>query len=196
MYFNEAEFRSCAEFEAINEMYTSHISDNGILQTLLPDNVELASFYSGYNSLFTKAFTVACGNAFERKLTAELPKILSSDNPLALNFLQKQALERKYHTLFEWEQKNANKFFGLFGNDFKLYVQQIIKENGILIEQQKSFLELGNLRNLIVHKGIDTYSLTSDLETIKNKFDNSLEFAVFFCNAFCEYFNGIASRTA
>lgn len=129
MYFNEAEFRSCAEFEAINEMYTSHISDNRILQTLLPENVELASFYSGYNSLFTKAFAVACGNAFERKLTAELPKILSSENPLALNFLQKQALERKYHTLFEWDQKNANKFFGLFGGDFKKYVQQIIKDN-------------------------------------------------------------------
>lgn len=196
MYFNEAEFRSCAEFEAINEMYTSHISDNRILQTLLPENVELASFYSGYNSLFTKAFAVACGNAFERKLTAELPKILSSENPLALNFLQKQALERKYHTLFEWDQKNANKFFGLFGGDFKKYVQQIIKDNIVLGEQQKSFLELGNLRNLIVHKGIDTYSLTSDLEVIKKMFDNSLEFAVFFCNSFCEYFNGINSKTA
>ncbi len=196
MYFDEADFRNCTEFQAINEMYESHVSDTEILQTLLPENVELASFYSGYNSLFTKAFTVACGNAFERKLTAELPKILSSENPLALNFLQKQALERKYHTLFEWDQKNANKFFGLFGSDFKKYVQNIISNNDILSEQQKSFLELGNLRNLIVHKGIDTYSLTSDLSTIKKMFDNSLEFTVFFCNSFCEYFHGVASRTA
>lgn len=196
MYFNEVEFRECGEFQAINEMYSSHLADNKILGSLLSDYVDLASFYNSYNSLFTKAFTVACGNAFERKLTSQIPTILSSDNQLALNFLQKQALDRKYHTLFDWDQKNANKFFGLFGNDFKSFVNDLIQNDDQVKQQQKDFLELGKLRNLIVHKGIDAYSLTSDLDTIKLKFDNSLEFAVFFCNAFCQFFSHQNQRSA
>lgn len=196
MYFNEAEFRECGEFQAINDMFNSHIADNEVLGSLLPENVDLASFYSNYNSLFTKAFTVACGNAFERKLIKEIPIILSSENALALNFLQKQALDRKYHTLFEWKEKNANKFFGLFGPDFKKYMMDVLKNDLTLKQQEKDFVELGELRNLIVHKGIDTYSLTSDLNTIKKMFDNSVEFAVFFCSAFCTYFSESNQRSA
>ena len=196
MYFNESEFRNCSEFQAIHDMYESHIADNKILGALLSDYVDLASFYNNYNCLFTKAFTVACGNAFERKLTSQIPSILSSDNPLALNFLQKQALDRKYHTLFDWDQKNANKFFGLFGTDFKQFVQKLIECDEQIKQQQKDFLELGKLRNLIVHKGIEAYSLTSDLDTIKMKFDNSLEFAIFFCNAFCNFFNHQNQKSA
>lgn len=189
MYFNEAEFRQCSEFLTIVEMYDSHISDNKILNELLPEKVELASFYSGYNDLFKKAFTVACGNSFEKKLTKEIPILLSKENLLGFNFLANQALDRKFHTLFKWETNNANKFFSLFGSEFKTYIGEKLRENKEYKQYEKDFLELGNLRNIIVHEGIYNYSLGRDIESIYVLFKNSMDFIVFVCRSLCSYYN-------
>lgn len=122
-------------------------------------------------------------------MTAEISLMLSGENPLAFSFLQKQALERKYHTLFGWRDKNANSFFGLFGEEFKSHITGIIKEDPQYQQEQKDFLELGNLRNMIVHEGIHSYSLQRDINSVYQLFENSLNFSIFFCKTLCEFFH-------
>lgn len=189
MEFNEVLFRESSEFKDIDIMYSNYLEDNHVLNSLLIENVELTSFYSGYNDLFTKTFTVACGNSFEKKLTKEIPILLSRGNPLGLNFLKNQALDRKFHTLFQWDKNNANKFFSLFGSEFKGYIADKFKEDQRYKTYEKDFLELGNLRNLIVHEGIYTYSLVRTIESVYKLYKNSLNFVVLICKSLCSYFN-------
>lgn len=188
MKFDVELFKESSEFKDVETMFSNYMEDRSLLNSLLINNVELTSFYSGYNDIFIKTFTVACGNAFEKKLTKEIPLLLSRENPLGLNFLKNQALDRKFHTLFQWDKKNANKFFSLFGNDFKEYIEGKIKVNEVFKSYERDFLELGNLRNLIVHEGIYSYTLVRNIESIYMLFKNSLSFVVFICETLCEYF--------
>jgi hypothetical protein len=52
---------------------------------------------------------------------------------------------------------NVNKFLSLFGETFKAEASAEIAANPDLGKAAKDFLELGNLRNCIVHQNYATY---------------------------------------
>ncbi len=66
MKFDVELFKESSEFKDVETMFSNYMEDRSLLNSLLINNVELTSFYSGYNDIFIKTFTVACGNAFER----------------------------------------------------------------------------------------------------------------------------------
>ena len=57
-----------------------------------------------------------------------------------------------YHQYFQWDKENANNFFGLFGNDFKLMAINDVKIDPKLEQAIKDFLELGYIRNQFAHQ--------------------------------------------
>ena len=42
----------------------------------------------------------------------------SNDNSMIKSFVKNKAVERQYHTYFDWGTGNANRFFSLFGEEF------------------------------------------------------------------------------
>jgi hypothetical protein len=90
--------------------------------------------------------------------------------------------------LFEWgtqdepekPAKNANKFFKLFGDDLKNNVEVDTRKNDAIDKTIKSFIEIGHVRNIIVHSEFAAY----ENEWFKNKttediyaiFENALPF--------------------
>ena len=91
------------------------------------------------------------------------------------NFIDKQGLERKFHTLFDWQAGNANKFFGLFGSEFKEFVKSDAKVEPLSTYIQ-DFVFIGTQRNLLVHNNFSTFSLVATSEEIFLKFENATKF--------------------
>ena len=87
-----------------------------------------------------------------------------SQSELIPNFVQHKAIERQYHTFFQWDGNNANAFFGLFGQDFKEKCKEITSSDAELETAVKSFLELGRTRNELVHFDFSTYQLSKNDE--------------------------------
>ncbi len=145
--------RNSIHFQHVEQIYLGHKEDEKLLNQLLPNNPNLASFINGHRDLLGKNLIVLCANFFELYTLDFLPKFLSENDSLLCNFLKKQALDREYHKLFDWEANNANKFFRLFGDEFKEKVGSEIKEDIQLTQKQSQFMQLGRLRNNLVHEG-------------------------------------------
>jgi hypothetical protein len=88
----------------------------------------------------------------------------SKSSPELIAVVQGKVVDRHYHTFFSWEGNNANSFFAMFGDDFKLRANAAVKADAAMAESIRAFLQLGNLRNLLVHENyalfpVDTSSL-------------------------------------
>jgi hypothetical protein len=83
---------------------------------------------------------------------------------------------RQYHSWFEWEGNNANKFFSLFGSEFKLAMNKNIKESTTLGSAVRAFLEVGNERNKLVHQDYATFAMEKTLDEIYQLYRDALLF--------------------
>lgn len=77
-----------------------------------------------------------------------------------------KAITRQYHSWFDWETSNANKFFAMFGQAFKDHMVARLSVDGALGEGVKAFMELGRERNLLVHSDYASYLINKTPEEI------------------------------
>lgn len=128
------------------------------------------SLSSDVNRYFKKVITLSSASYFEHKIQEILIQFISretNNNGLAINFFKKKAISMQYHTYFSWGEKdnpdkpgkNANSFFSLFGDDFKKEVESEIKKSEKLEAAVKAFLEIGHLRNILVHSNFAAYNI-------------------------------------
>ena len=143
-----------AEYEAI----VSFLTETGQISLL-----------SDYNKSFRKVLLLSAGSYFEHAITGVLSDfVLSKSNgDLRIStFLQKQAISGKYHQLFEWGKQdepdkygdNANKFWSFFGSDFKQTMSAEIKRNQSVSNAIAAFIQVGHLRNILVHSNFAAYN--------------------------------------
>ena len=205
-------FKDCKEFSAISRLYNNNREDSIVLSELLSTNPELMSFTQTNKDLYTKVFMIMCSNAFEKRITAIFPLILSGeinniksekiDSDLEVkesmsSFLKRNSFNDKFHTLFEWKQKNnkqnnINKMLSMFGDDLKKQIRDEIQKSDKLIEGEKRFIIIGRHRNLLVHKGIYDESLPTnmDLDYIYESYNLALEFMAFVFDMINKIING------
>lgn len=103
----------------------------------------------------------------------------NSNMKAILHFLKNKAIKRQYHTYFEWDGKNINSFLGLFGAEFSDKFKELIKAKS-MESKVKSFLELGKLRNQLIHQNFIIYTLEKTSPEIKFLFDEANIFVNFF----------------
>ncbi|WP_353570040.1 HEPN domain-containing protein [Candidatus Albibeggiatoa sp. nov. BB20] len=171
---------------AIEKLFSDYTEN----YALLIDKGEI-SFANDYKNQFAKIVLLACASYFESKLTKILLDTLNTQTcPLTYSFISKKALTRQYHTLFRWDDKNANSFFGLFGlfgDDFKIFMKQQVKDNEQFKIAIEDFLELGRLRNKLVHDNYVTFLLNLTVEEIQQKFSSAQSFINQFKHLACEF---------
>jgi hypothetical protein len=133
------------------------------------------SFYSNVQFKFQRELIIACASYFETTLIESLEGFFRhhSKTEVVLYFVQRKAINRQYHTYFQWDAKNANAFFSLFGDDFKNYIQQEVKRDKDFDEAIKAFLELGNSRNHLVHGNFATFTLNKTSDEIYDLYKKS-----------------------
>lgn len=149
------------------------------------------SLSSDVNKYFKKLMALSIGSYFEHEIQnilIEFVSIASKNDIRIINLLRQKAILMQYHTYFDWGEKdrpekpgkNANKFFAMFGDQFKNDVQEDIKKNEGLGDSIKAFVELGHLRNILVHSNFAAYNFenktTAELYELYNKAVQFLEY--------------------
>ena len=149
------------------------------IEQYLADNTQV-SMLNDFNKTSRKVLLLSASSYFEHEVTKVLKDFvsnISNGDERIINFLQKQAISGKYHQIFDWgstsdptkSAKNANKFWSLFGEDFRKSIDEEIKDNQNdtpevklskknIRESIEGFLEIGHQRNVLVHSNFALYN--------------------------------------
>jgi hypothetical protein len=146
------------------------------------------SLVSDVDRHFKKLFALSSASYFEHLIQEILIDFISKEtnnNLKVISFFKKKAIGMQYHTYFSWGEKgdidkpgkNANTFFSLFGEEFKKDVETEIKANKNIESAVKAFLEIGHIRNILVHSNFAAYNLDNKTaDEIFELYKNGLEF--------------------
>lgn len=127
------------------------------------------SLLNSSDAAFRKSLALAAASSFEAQVTGcivSFVAVRAKSDTLTIAFVKNQALERKYHTLFQWRGPNAASFFGLFGQAFKAAMDKRVREDKALDDSIRAFLELGNLRNELAHEDFASYSMNKSVSDV------------------------------
>lgn len=126
---------------------------------------------------FPKVLLLAVASYFEAIVKQAIIDLFREQtSPPLVKFVTNKAIERQYHTFFEWERPNANRFFGLFGDDFKKAMQAEMKANPQLEQAVQAFMEIGRTRNALVHGNFAAFSLPKTTEEIYQLYQEAMVF--------------------
>ena len=137
------------------------------------------SFRISVEENFRKSLLLAAASYFEKALIdrlIEFTKDASNSNNLIVEFMKNKSLRRQFHTLFDWDKNNANKFFRLFGEGFLGYMKDEVNQNDNLDNAIKSFLEIGRERNRLVHSNFGSFNLEKTPNEIYELYKNGISF--------------------
>jgi hypothetical protein len=120
---------------------------------------------------FRRVLVLTMANYLENEITNILKAFCQakSTGDMLYSFVKNKAMTRQYHTYFEWEGRNGNTFFSLFGDDFKKRAMEEVKSTPALDEGIKAFLEIGKTRNRLIHESL--YAVDIGNKTAKEFFE-------------------------
>lgn len=141
-----------------------------------------------YEAIAAKSLMLSSASYFEKAVREVLIKHAESmfNSTALISFLDNQALNRKYHSLFAWDTTNINMFLRLFGSEFYDFVKPKLTDENI-ISAIREFMFLGRTRNDLVHKNFSEYPIEITSEEIKRKFDTALPLMTFLAQCLFEF---------
>lgn len=130
---------------------------------------------------YRKIILLSCASSYESQITIILQTFVASkcSDSRIFNFVNNKAINRQYHTYFQWDERNINSFLGIFGPEFKNSISTQIKSDDELCNNVKAFLEIGAERNRMVHGNFLEYQLNKTIEEIielNNKAEKFVEY--------------------
>ena len=158
----------------IDLMYEDH---RALIEYL--DGQEEISLRSTVGAIFPKTLAIAAGSYFEERIRGSIYEFIaeaSNGQELIIEFTNNKAIERQYHTYFDWRGRNANQFFGLFGQNFRSHMETTVRGDSELDEAVKSFLEMGNIRNTLVHENFIDFAFAKTAEEMYQMYQKALLF--------------------
>ena len=134
------------------------------------------SYASYIDDVYKKVLLLSAASYFESVISKAIISFAKSaasiDSRVAI-LVEKKAVSRQYHTLFNWTIKNTNSFWGLFGEETKKRVRMIIDNSEEMKQAEKDFLELGDRRNLLVHENFSEYDVNITVKDIYQKYKSA-----------------------
>ena len=129
--------------------------------------VNEVSIASDIDNKLKKHLIMAAASYFETEVRGAIENfadVASGSNQAVVALIKQKAVERQYHTYFDWERRNANKFFSHFGEEFSKRCKEQVKERDDLGEAISAFIELGEMRNKLAHLNFAQFPIdkTSD----------------------------------
>ena len=143
------------------------------------ENKAEVSLRTSIEEVVRKSLLLCAASYFERRLTAIVETFvreMSRGNSLVTSLVKNKAIHRQYHTWFVWEAKNANSFFGLFGDEFKKFMKARVESDRDLEMAIKAFLELGNERNRLTHQDFGSFLLEKTADEIYILYQQAMKF--------------------
>ncbi len=136
------------------------------------------SFELYINDIYKKALLLSAASYFETVITRTIHNFVNSkahNNPEIIAFVDNKAVKRQYHTFFNWDGKNANQFFGLFGETFKQRAREEIQIKK-LDNAEAAFMSIGQERNRLVHQNYIEAQINDTFEEIYIKYEKACDF--------------------
>jgi hypothetical protein len=156
--------------------------ENKLLITKLLADGEI-SLVTTIDDILRKTLLMSAASYFEHTICEAILEYVSeiADNDAAvISLVKAKAIERQYHTYFDWNASNANSFFSYFGEKYKLYAKEIVEKDPDLRESIRAFLELGSLRNQLVHQNYAIFPLEKTADEIYRLYIAAFRFVDFF----------------
>jgi hypothetical protein len=148
----------------IDKIYAEHQELKRILHSAKEYSLEIS-----VDASFRKELLLSAGSYFEsavREGLLDYCSLATNNNSALTTFLKNKAIERQYFTYFQWEVNNANSFFGLFGPQVKEHMVQVATKDSAFAGSIKAFLEIGRLRNNVVHQNYVVFSLDKTVDEL------------------------------
>ncbi len=145
---------------------------------------------------FRKALLLAAASYFEREIQNHMMSMVRnhSDGDVVIEFVRNKAIKRQFHTYFQWDSRNANTFFGLFGESYKAYMIARVSADPAYAQAIRAFLDLGNARNTLVHQDFGAFTLEKTSEEIFYLYKEAYLFVSSIETSFDEYLQSSSER--
>lgn len=163
--------------------------DNSQLLEYLRARQEV-SFANSVENILPKVLLLAAASHLEYELQSlilDYFREITDNRACAVSFVEKKAVLRQYHTYFQWDTGNANSFFALFGNDFKVAMAALLQTDGDLAASVRDFVAIGSLRNQLVHQNYAAFLMENTTEEIWRMYESALSFIERFPRLLREY---------
>jgi hypothetical protein len=144
----------------------------------LASNGEI-SLRSSADDAFRKVLTISAASYFEHVLTGIVMEFVEetvSAETMVTALVRNRVISRQYHTWFTWEARNANSFFGMFGDGFKAHMTALVKATPDLDRAIKAFLELGDGRNMLAHQNFAAFAMQKTSDEIFKLYQDAMPF--------------------
>lgn len=175
----------------VDKLYGEYLA---IVQMM--DRYNAISFRNTLNDNFRKTLLLCAASHFEFRVTSDVVTFcaeIAGGNSLIPSLVKNKAVSRQYHTWFEWKANNANAFFKMFGDDFRLHMSDLVTQDPNLTRSVSDFLEIGRERNRLVHQDYGSYFLEKTAEEIFALYASGLIFVEFIPKALRDYSTKSAS---
>ncbi len=174
------------------------------VEELLRDHRELVEYLEATNSLslrdraesaFAKTLLIAAASYFEVRLTQMIIDLyleMTQGVEELAEFVKRQAIDRRFTQLFEWSSngspgRNANSFYIKFGEGFSAHMKLRVQEDRNFDDSVKAFLEIGNLRNQMVHESYADFQLNKTVEEVYSLYTSAARFVDEFPDAIRQF---------
>ncbi len=162
---------------AASDVERIHSEFTQLLEFLTESNE--ISLRAATDDSFRKVLILSAASYFEHRLTnavaAFVDEVTSSDR-LVGALVQNKAINRQFHTWFRWDDKSANQFFGMFGEQFKAHMKALVKASPELEKSIRAFLEVGQQRNRLAHQNFASFALEKTSDEIFTLYKEALPF--------------------
>ncbi len=170
--------------DIVGQLVEEHVT----LISLLP--LEEVSLRTGADAMFRKTLLISAASYFEFRLAESLIDVFSevtNHSEALVEFVRRKAVDRRYHDWCSWGSHNANTFFQAFGSDFQSFMAERVRHTAGLEESIRAFLEIGSLRNQLVHKNFAVFESGKTVDEIFVSYQSALQFVDTFPNYLREF---------
>ncbi|MGW3713603.1 HEPN domain-containing protein [Streptomyces albogriseolus] len=136
------------------------------------------SFHATLQTMLPKVLMLAAASEFEHFVCSHIRDyVADSSSGDRISFLvERKAINRQYHTYFDWPKQKAGTFWSLFGPEFKKAVEAKISEQEDLSAGLKAFLEVGSVRNNLVHNNYADVTISYTLNEVHKLYTTGCKF--------------------
>jgi RiboL-PSP-HEPN len=148
-----------------------------IIDKSYDDNKALIEYLSSRNELsllrtvddsFRKTLVLSAASLFEQRISEAIHYYCdqkSGSDTCVVSLVRNKVIKRQYHTYFDWDNRRATPFFGLLGEEIGNHLKSDAK-NDPLKGAVDAFLELGYLRNVLIHQNFAGYVFDKTAEEV------------------------------
>lgn len=136
------------------------------------------STLTALNRVYPKHILIAAASSLEEQVKVQiLPDLFERyGNSAIREFIATNVLKRGYHSLFDWNANTASKLFSAFGSEAKDRSKEYSRMNSTFSEGQQAFMQLGRLRNELVHNDYASRSVSVTPDDVHDMYLKAREF--------------------